>query len=263
MPPVPPSTQTHSDRPLEGVTPAQPLVILVPPSKTMAPGGGLLSELESPTRVLGPYRERLAARLDHTLKATPHLGARIFESKGALLERYLALRGLPPSYLPAHARYQGVLWRALDPATLPKTLLPQLFIPSPYYGISCATDEIVDYRLSLSSPLNPTPLGYWPEILAQHLSPLVGAATVVNLLPNSHRPLVAPLTSKAPHLIDVTLDADQPRGSLGHEAKHVKGLLARWILERGPTSISEFHYENWNVFSLGKDSFVLYNHAKK
>ena len=135
------------------------MLILLPPSETKRSGGRArpldLSALALP-RLL-PQREAVAGTLV-ALSADEDAAARVLKlsarQRGEIADN-AALRTAPT--MPAVDRYTGVLYDALDFASLTKARkargLEAILVGSALFGLVGAADQIPHYRLSASSSL--------------------------------------------------------------------------------------------------------------
>ena len=224
----------------------------------MARGGAPIDQLPSFDYQLGSARARVKSALARALADSSTDVAGLLSAKNSLLDRYIELSRSPVELrLVAYERYTGVLWRALAPELLDESALVRLLVPSAYYGLVRATDPIIDYRLSFTTSL--APLGklsmFWAQEL-QSLRQFFKGKTVVNLLPNEHRaPLAQGVLSEA-QLIDVSIEQGSSPLS-GHNAKHVKGLLARAILSDGLPALDTFSHAHWTLTKSSDSSYYL------
>lgn len=139
------------------------MLILLPPSETKAHGGNGAplnwDELSFPA--LNPVRQDIAvdlAQLDVD-KALEVLG--ISEKLRPEAESNTELFDSPT--MPAIERFTGVLYDALDAATLPPAARARLAIGDALFGITRASDMIPHYRLSGGTKL-PTKDGETPTL---------------------------------------------------------------------------------------------------
>ncbi|WJY97805.1 YaaA family protein [Corynebacterium fournieri] len=169
------------------------MLIVLPPSETKAPGG-TTAPMELSFSSLDPVRTLLLDELTHTPVNTMMSELKIPAGKRQEAEENLALRTAP--VMPAIQRYTGVLYDALDAATLPADALPRLAVGSALFGLVRAGDLIPRYRVSGGSKLGGTTMKAWwgsavTEALAeqdfvvdmrsgayQQLGPVPGAVTV-------------------------------------------------------------------------------------
>ena len=169
------------------------MLIVLPPSETKAPGG-TDAEMQLSFPSLGPVRTSLLDALTAADVDTMMRELKIPASKRAEAEENLALRSAP--VMPAIQRYTGVLYDALDAASLSADPLSRLAVGSALFGVVRAGDLIPRYRVSGGSKLGGTTMKAWwgsavIEVLAeedfvvdmrsgayQQLGPVAGALTV-------------------------------------------------------------------------------------
>lgn len=241
------------------------LNVLLPPSEGKAEGGrpgrGGGSLGRSLSRSRGLVVEALAEELAHASEQqiTTLLGVR-----GALLQRAraaseLVIAGRAPQ-LPAWQRYTGVVWTHLDPASLGREELGRILVPSGLYGLSSGLDPVADYRLKMSASLGE--LGrlstYWRDELSALLGRRYGGRTLVNLLPAEHAAAFDwAQVAEACELVEVRFLARGGRAAAGHDAKAVKGALARELLLKGEAALRGFRYQGWHTRLKGGHVEVL------
>ncbi|MFC4243028.1 YaaA family protein [Gryllotalpicola reticulitermitis] len=221
------------------------MLLLLPPSETKRPGGEPGSRLDL-ARLRFP--ELTDAR--RTVLSAVHALARDHDSSVAALKlgptqhhevaknRVLEASAL----LPAADRYTGVLYDALDAASLPATARAHLgrhaAVHSAILGPVGALDGIPDYRLSHDSRLPGVRLrAVWAPAVAAALAAETGL-----VLDARSQGYVA--LGPAPHgvwLEVVAEDAGGRRRALNHFNKHAKGQLARAVALSGeaPATVAE------------------------
>ena len=169
------------------------MLIVLPPSETKAPGG-TDAEMQLSFPSLDPVRTLLLDALSATDVDTMMRELKIPAGKRAEAEENLALRSAP--VMPAIQRYTGVLYDALDAASLSTDALSRLAVGSALFGVVRAGDLIPRYRVSGGSKLGGKTMKAWwgsavTEVLAeedfvvdmrsgayQQLGPVSGAVTV-------------------------------------------------------------------------------------
>jgi cytoplasmic iron level regulating protein YaaA (DUF328/UPF0246 family) len=209
------------------------VLVLLPPSETKAPGGDGaaldLAELTAPE--LTPVRTELAEALVKLAGDVPASRAALGLSakQDDEIERNAALWTSPT--LPAVRRYTGVLYDALDVASMTRAQRARaggrLAVGSALFGLVRADDPIPAYRLSAGSSLPglPTLRALWKPAL----SPVLAGVDelVVDLRSGSYAAL-APV----PGAVTVTVLSQRPDGSrsvVSHFNKAHKGRLARLL----------------------------------
>lgn len=225
--------------------------VLLPPSESKEPGGrhstspGFFDESLDASR--SKVRDALATLLSQS--SSDEL-TKVLKVRGALLERArqatrLLTEGQAP-VMPAWQRYSGVVWSHLDPGSLTDRQRRRILVPSGLYGLSSATDLIGDYRLTMKVALEG--LGnvgaFWRPTLGDVLAQLP-SARFVNLLPGEHRAAIARHESLTPKVIDVAFVRRGGEGVAGHDAKAVKGIVARRIIVDGVDAVEGFRWGSW------------------
>ncbi len=209
------------------------MIVLLPPSETKRVGGEgpplRLDALSFPA--LGPLREELVGELVE-LAADPSASRRalgLSAAQDAEVERNAMLRSAPT--LPAITRYTGVLYDALDVASLSgvaaSRALARLAVGSALFGLLCADDPIPAYRLSATSKLpgQPSLATRWRPHLEPVLTELAATELVVDLRSGSYAAL-----GRLPNAVDVDVVAEHGNGRrtvVSHFNKAHKGRLAR------------------------------------
>jgi uncharacterized protein len=208
--------------------------LLLPPSESKSDGGTgrfALGRLSRPA--LNPARSAVVDALV-TLSRDPAAAARVLHlgpKQAGELERNAHLRRAP--VLPAVERYSGVVYDALDAATLPAEarawLDGHVLIASALLGLVAPDDPIPAYRLSGGSALPGLPLKrHWAEPLRRALARErdwvldARSAAYVALGP-------APPGSAVLHVEDAASGR-----ALNNFNKHAKGDLARRLARAAP-----------------------------
>jgi cytoplasmic iron level regulating protein YaaA (DUF328/UPF0246 family) len=199
-------------------------------------------------QVLKTVSETLRAQVDSStanlLKIRGPLLARARESFDALVQS----RAL---YMPAWQRYSGVVWRHLGASTLSVQQRESIVVPSGLYGVTTAQDDVADYRLKMNSTIAQlgTLSSYWRPLLSPEISSHVGGGTVLDLLPKEHAAAIN--YEMLEDLCEVVharfLDASGER-AVGHDAKALKGMIARVVLSDGLSAVSSLRWRGWKVF---------------
>jgi cytoplasmic iron level regulating protein YaaA (DUF328/UPF0246 family) len=121
-------------------------------------------------------------------------------------------------------------------------------VPSSLYGVTTAEDRIADFRLKMN--VGVAPLGTMATFWKPRVTPVVAAharrATFVNLLPGEHEAAidVRELT-RTRHVIRVQFIDGVGGTTVGHDAKAVKGVLARTLLLDGLDALADFEWQGW------------------
>ncbi len=211
------------------------MLIVLPPSETKATGGdgpaldpGRLSFPE-----LNPVRKRIAADLlalpPEEMQSILGLSDRLFGEVEANLEL------LDSPTVPAIHRYTGVLYDALDAATLDDAACSRLAIGSALFGVIGAGDPIPRYRLSGGTKL-PTTVGTTPTMKARWGTVITEALAGADDLVVDLRSGVYQQLGPVPGAVTVRVESVQPDGSrkvVSHFNKHYKGQLARVLAQSG------------------------------
>lgn len=209
------------------------MLVLLPPSETKNPGGdGAPLEL---TALTAPELTPLRAGLVEVLV---RLAADVPAARTALglspaqddeIARNARLTSAPT--LPAVQRYTGVLYDALDIASMTRAQRARadrrLAIGSALFGVVRAGDPIPAYRLSAGSALPgmPTLRTFWKPALAQVLAGIDDL--VVDLRSGSYAAL-APVPGAVTVRV-VSEQSDGTRAVVSHFNKAHKGRLARLL----------------------------------
>jgi cytoplasmic iron level regulating protein YaaA (DUF328/UPF0246 family) len=227
-----------------------PPLVLLPPSEGKASGGrGRWSVDAGDFGALGPERQAVVDALGRIDRHDEAVAAKVFGVRGDLARRAAEasdalVEGWAPS-LPAWRRFTGVVWEHLDPATLAAPVRRRVLVPSGLLGLCRATDPVPDFRLKLSVSL--PDIGrldrFWRPKLVDALARTRG--TVVDLLPNEHAAAVD-LGHLGTRVLSVTF-VDAGGAAIGHDAKAVKGELARALLLHGIDALDKFAWKGWTA----------------
>jgi cytoplasmic iron level regulating protein YaaA (DUF328/UPF0246 family) len=198
-------------------------VILLPPSETKAAGGtgGPWSPGTMTDRALDKHRRPI-------LTAARSAGA---------APRRSATR-------PAMERYQGVLFRELDWASLPAAARrrgdEQLRVVSGLWGLVAPPDPIPEYKLKMSARLAPHGVlaSYWRPRLAPVVAELTEERVVWDLLPIEHSAAMTWATCAPRRRVTVRF-VDARGATVSHWNKLLKGALVRWLLTASPVDPEE------------------------
>ena len=235
-------------------------LLLLPPSEGKAEGGRapVASARPGPFDVaLAPGRAAVCRALRDALRrADDTTAARILGARGELLERARAatdayVRGEAP-VLPAWRRYSGVVWDHLGRLRAPEAR--RVLVPSALYGITTAADPVADYRLKFSVAL--PPMGnlarFWRAAVTDALVAYARRRTIIDLLPGEHAGALdwAVLEATVP-VVRVRFRTADGTGAAGHDAKAVKGKVARCVLEAGDVAgadaLANFAWQGWST----------------
>jgi cytoplasmic iron level regulating protein YaaA (DUF328/UPF0246 family) len=213
------------------------VLLLLPPSETKVQGGTGRSLLLGSLRFRELTRQRsqvLSALVDLSADPEAAIAALKLGPRGhgeVAINR--AVRRSPT--LPAIDRYTGVLYDALDAASLSERArafaAEHLVIQSALFGPVGALDPVPGYRLSHSSKLPGLRLAsLWAEPAGAALRAVGGL--VIDLRSEGYAdlgPVRAP--ERTTYVRVVAVDGSGRRRALNHFNKKTKGLFARAILE--------------------------------
>lgn len=222
------------------------MLILLPPSETKRPGGRArpveLSALALPQ--LAPQRAAVVDALV-ALSADEEVAARVLKlsarQRGEIADN-AALRTAPT--LPAIDRYTGVLFDALDAASLDaparRWLGAHVLIQSAPFGPVGALDEIPAYRLAagVSLPGLPALRRVWADATTAALEESK-PRFVLDLRSEAYAAL-GPVPGGIPsaYLRVVTDAGDGATRALNHFNKHAKGDLVRLLATARPRVVN-------------------------
>ena len=223
------------------------MLLLLPPSETKRAGGSAgaleLDRLRFPE--LRAVRDRVltaAIAVADDVEASMH-ALRLSPRQAHEVDRNRELRRSPT--LPAIERYTGVLFDALDAASLDVATRrfagEHLAVHSALFGLVGAEDLIPAYRLSHDSRLPELRMKLlWRAPIAAALERRAGL--IVDLRSEGYADLgPAPSRDDSVYLRVVSADASGRRRALNHFNKRAKGLFTRALLRerREFTSVNE------------------------
>ncbi|WP_439591404.1 YaaA family protein [Microbacterium sp.] len=229
------------------------MLILLPPSETKRPGGSKraldLDSLALPS--LAPQRAQVLDALV-ALSDDPVAAARVLKLSPRQLDEIAvnaAVRGAPT--MPAVDRYTGVLYDAMDAASLDaasrRWLARHVMIQSAPFGPVGALDRIPAYRLGAAASLPglPAMTRVWADAVADALA----AASIPFVLDMRSEAYVAlgPVPDDVPsvYVRVVTNGADGAVRALNHFNKHAKGALVRRLAQDRPRIASRAGFVRW------------------
>jgi uncharacterized protein len=214
------------------------VLLILPPSETKRDGGAEGSRLDLDALGFGSLRESREAAI-HALGAVSvdlDAGMRALKlgrTQQFEVERNRVLETAP--VMPAVDRYTGVIYDALDAASLDDAARDfargHLAIGSALFGLLRADDPIPAYRLSHDSRLPGLALGkLWRAGVSAELQRVEGL--ILDLRSEAYAAL-----GRAPagsfYLRVLSEGADGRRTALSHFNKHAKGEFTRRVLEAG------------------------------
>lgn len=243
-------------------------VVLLPPSEGKAPGGdgAPWDPATGAFPGLADERRRVAEALAAAMAAPEAERRALLGVKGAALAAAtaadLCVLGAPT--LPAVRRFTGVLYDALDAASLTgvarRRLGRQVVIFSGLLGASLAGDPVPDHKLKMGVALPPlgTLSTWWRPSVTAALAPVVARRVVWDLLPGEHaaawsppdpgRGQGAPSAVLSVRFLDEgprQRGAERSLRAVSHWNKLLKGALVRHVLETGadePAALARFEH---------------------
>jgi hypothetical protein len=223
------------------------VLLLLPPSEAKTPGGsgpalGPRPALSTPG--LTEPRRLLLAALRRAVTADPASLAAGLKLPAGRAESALAANAAVPTAptRPALDRYAGVVYAALDAATLTaaarRRAEEQVLVFSGLWGVVRGGDPVPDYRVPASGTVGG--LGgvtaHWRGPLAEVLPALIGTGPVLDLRSTDYRAMWRPTGALRDQVVAVRVLAEAGAGSgrtrrpVSYHAKTVKGLLARHLV---------------------------------
>jgi len=246
------------------------LLVLVPPSEAKTPGGTKRISVGPFDEALGGDRLRVVEALIAAVdEATTRRQEIMLNARGALLERaFESTRQLSNEHVPrlaAWQRYSGVVWSHLAPVSLAPTIRRRILIPSSLYGLTTAEDRIADFRLKMN--VGVAPLGtmstFWRPRVTPALIAHAKRSTIVNLLPLEHEAaLDMDEVRESRRVVDIQFIDGVGGTTVGHDAKAVKGVLARTLLIDGLGALVNFEWQGWRS-TPSEDGFQIVSPAQR
>lgn len=229
------------------------MVILLPPSETKRPGGtgAPLDAARLSLPALAPQREAVIDALV-ALSGDEAAAMRVLKlserQRGNVMAN-AALRTSPT--MPAVDRYTGVLFDALDAATLPgparRWLGAHVLIHSAPFGPVGALDPIPAYRLAAgtSVPGLPPLKRVWADAVTAALAD-EAPAFVLDLRSEAYAALgPVPAQTRSAYGRVLTEGPDGSTRALNHFNKHAKGALVRRLADERPRIGSRTGFVRW------------------
>ncbi|MGW5673274.1 peroxide stress protein YaaA [Micromonospora sp. NPDC003776] len=225
------------------------MLILLPPSEGKAEAGTGrrldLSRLSLPE--LTPAREEVLAALVALCAGPDEVAARaalgLSEGQRGELRRNARLREAATA--PAGRIYTGVLYEALDLATLPpaaeRLARRSVLISSGLWGAVRLTDRIPPYRCPVGAKLPGVGAlsAYWRTALGPAMAAAAGSGPVLDLRSGAYAATWAPRGAVAERTVTVrvlherAVDGVPTRSVVSHFNKATKGRLVRDLLTAG------------------------------
>ncbi|MEV0005040.1 peroxide stress protein YaaA [Micromonospora sp. NPDC050980] len=226
-----------------------PVLILLPPSEGKAEAGTGrrldLSRLSLPE--LTPAREAVLTALVDLCAGADDAAARdtlgLSEGQRGELRRNARLRAAATA--PAGRLYTGVLYEALDLATLPpaaeRAARRSVLISSGLWGALRLTDRVPPYRCPVGARLPGVGAlsAYWRAALGPVLTAAAGNGPVLDLRSGAYAATWTPRGAVADRTVTVrvlherTVDGTPVRSVVSHFNKATKGRLVRDLLLAG------------------------------
>ncbi|MFI7428883.1 peroxide stress protein YaaA [Micromonospora sp. NPDC049836] len=226
-----------------------PVLILLPPSEGKAEAGAGrrldLSRLALPE--LTPARDEVLTALVALCAGPDEAAARaalgLSEGQRGDLRRNARLRQAATA--PAAKIYTGVLYEALDLASLPPTAdrlaRRSVLISSGLWGAVRLTDRIPPYRCPIGAKLPGVGAlsAYWRRALAPAMAAAAGAGPVLDLRSGAYAATWTPRGALAERTVTVrvlherAVDGVPARSVVSHFNKATKGRLVRDLLTAG------------------------------
>jgi hypothetical protein len=153
-----------------------------------------------------------------------------------------------------------VVWNYLAPGSLTPAQRRRILVPSGLYGLLAGDDRIADYRLKMNARLTnlPSLARFWRPSVTAALLERTAHATLVNFLPKEHVASIDMEKVKTRgNVIDVHFVAPDESKAVGHDAKAVKGELARAVLSEGLAAFSTPERLGWRVERRESDVMVI------
>ncbi|WDZ88076.1 peroxide stress protein YaaA [Micromonospora cathayae] len=224
------------------------MLILLPPSERKADvrAGRRLDLTRLSLPELNPAREEVLDALVALATAPGDAGLHALDlSAGQRGELTRNARLRSAATAPAAAVYTGVLYEALDLATLPPAALRaarrQVLVASGLWGAVRLTDRIPPYRcpIGVSLPGPGTLSAYWKRVLAPALESAAAGGPVLDLRSAAYAATWTPRGELAARTVTVRVlherevDGVVTRSVVSHFNKATKGRLVRDLLTAG------------------------------
>ncbi|MGN8552541.1 UNVERIFIED_CONTAM: peroxide stress protein YaaA [Microbacterium sp. SLM126] len=229
------------------------MLILLPPSETKRPGGRA-RPLDAASLALPSLTPQRAAVVEAlvTLSADEDAAARVLKLSATQRHEVAvnaALRGAPT--MPAVDRYTGVLFEALDAASLPpaarRWLGAHVRVHSAPFGPVGALDAIPAYRLGATASLPglPSLKRVWADAVTAALA-AERPRFVLDLRSEAYVALGPVPAGIASAYVRVVAESEGGAvRALNHFNKHAKGALVRRLAEERPRIASRDGFVRW------------------
>nr|WP_231127117.1 peroxide stress protein YaaA [Motilibacter aurantiacus] len=218
---------------------------MLPPSEGKAAGGdhGPVDARALVAPKLAAVRKRVLTAVARTARGDGAAAAAAFKLPPAVVAESLAANreAAKSPTMPALDRYTGVVYAALDPATLSAAgraaAEESALVFSGLFGVVAGGDLVPAYRVPVASVLPElgalTPV--WRAALREVMPVLVGKGFAVDLRSTDYAGMWAPTGPLRHQVLPVRLLTKRPSGPprvVSYPSKHGKGLLARELVER-------------------------------
>ncbi|AMB57969.1 YaaA family protein [Microterricola viridarii] len=215
------------------------MLILLPPSETKRDGGDgpPLDVARLALPALAPQRRELVDALVQLAEDTDASVAALKLGRTQLFEVERNRQLHTSATMPVIDRYTGVLYDALDAATLSPAARAfahsHLVVHSALLGPVAALDGVPAYRMSHDSRLPALSLkGHWVPVIRQQFAPLDGV--LLDLRSEAYTALgTLPVREGSAYLRVLSEGADGQKRALNHFNKKSKGEFTRVVLEAG------------------------------
>ena len=151
------------------------------------------------------------------------------------------------------------MWTHLEPHSLTPSIRRRILVPSGLYGLLSGEDLIADYRLKMNAPLAPfaSLARFWRPEITEAIERKTRRTTIVNLLSNEYVASIdmASLAASS-EFINVRFVTSDEHSAVGHDAKAVKGVLARRILLEGTDALDRLSWQGWQSRREGAEVVV-------
>lgn len=131
-------------------------------------------------------------------------------------------------------------------------------VPSGLYGLLTGEDLIADYRLKMnvSVPGVGVLARFWRPRITAMLAETNRRVPIVNLLPKEHAAAVDFAALEGHHVVHVHFVTHDEQRAIGHDAKAIKGLVARTVVREGLEALASKQWPGWRVRRDGRDFTV-------
>ncbi len=246
-------------------------LILLPPSEGKATGGRGAPWSDRAFAIdLTDARRQVVERLADAMHRPEPERAKLLGVKGTALAEATAanLVAATARTRPAIERYTGVLYDALDAASLGSSerrrLNRSVLILSGLWGVVAPSDRIPDYKLKMGSTLHG--LGvlstWWRPMVSVALDERAAGHTTWNLLPGEHAAAWVPAVPTRQIAVRFVDEVRRPSGAVelvtvSHWNKLLKGALVRWVLATGadrPGDLTAFSHPLGYEYDPSRDT---------